>query len=110
MPIAATTGPTGTGFDRLRRPRTRVYSLYGIVGRQLSRTSEVNFNAFASWYDSDLPALDDVTTIGATVSYNRSLPARAAAAAWRRSASTTATTASTTATNASALGGLRYTF
>jgi len=85
-----------------------VYSVYGTIGRQLSRTSEVNFDAFASWYDSDI-AIDTVSTLGATLSYNRSLllerlQLRAALGLYHSDDGTDS------ATNASAMGGLRYTF
>ena len=80
------------------------------LGRQLSRTSALDLNAFASWYDSDLASADTVLSVGATLSYNRDFLHRASAAASRRWASTTATTARSTAPIASALVGLRYTF
>ena len=47
------------------------YSVYGTVGRRLSRTSQIDFTAFASWYDSDLIGTDGVSTIGANVDYSR---------------------------------------
>jgi len=85
-----------------------VYSIYGSLSRQLSRTSSLNLNAFASWYDSDVNA-DAVSTIGATASYNRSflsehLQLMAALGIYNSDDGTDS------ATNASALGGLRYTF
>ena len=46
-------------------------SVYGNVGRRLSRTSAVNFDAYASWYDNDLANFDSVTGEGATLSYSR---------------------------------------
>lgn len=48
------------------------FSLNGGVGRALSRTSEVNFDAYASWFDSDLAGIDPVFSTGATASYYRS--------------------------------------
>jgi hypothetical protein len=85
-----------------------VYSIYGTVGRQLSRTSEVNFDAFASWYDSDVN-VGTVSTMGATVSYNRSflldrLQLMAALGLYHSDDGVE------DSTNASASGGLRYTF
>lgn len=85
-----------------------VYSVYGTVGRQLSRTSEINFDAFASWYDSDVN-LDTVSTMGATVSYSRSflldrLQLMAALGLYHSDDGVE------DSTNASASGGLRYTF
>lgn len=99
--------PAVTGFASFAG-EDEVYSVYGQVARQLSRTSEINFDAFASWYDSDVAA-DNVTTLGATLSYNRSflldrLRLLAALGLYRTDDGVDATT------NASALGGLRYTF
>jgi uncharacterized protein (PEP-CTERM system associated) len=84
------------------------WSFYGNLGRQLSRTSEVNFDVFASWYSNDVDP-DSVRTIGATASYNRSLfleHLRLLAAV----GITNSDGGTDSATSASALGGLRYTF
>lgn len=84
------------------------WSVYGSIARQLSRTSEVNFDAFASWYSNDVDP-DTVRTLGATVSYNRSLfleRLRLLAAVGLYNSDDGVDSA----TNASALGGLRYTF
>jgi hypothetical protein len=99
--------PAVTGFAG-SAGTDQVYSVYGSVGRQLSRTSEINLDAFASWYDSDVAA-DNVTTLGTTLSYTRSLllerlQLQAALGLYHSDDGTDATT------NASALGGLRYTF
>ena len=99
--------PTVTGFAQVAS-EDDIYSVYGTVGRQLSRTSEINFDAFASWYDSDV-AVDGVSTIGATLSYNRSLllerlQLMAALGLYHSDDGVDQST------NASALGGLRYTF
>ena len=99
--------PAVTGFAAFAG-EDEVYSLYGQVGRQLSRTSEINLDAFASWYESDV-SVDNVTTLGATVSYNRSfvldrLRLLAALGLYHADDGVDAST------NASALGGLRYTF
>ena len=85
-----------------------VWSVYGSIARQLSRTSEVNFDAFASWYSNDVDP-DTVRTLGATVSYNRSfflerMQFMAALGLYNSDDGVDS------ATNASALGGLRYTF
>jgi hypothetical protein len=85
-----------------------VYSVYGSLSRQLSRTSSLDLNAFASWYDSDVSA-DAISTLGATMSYNRTfftehLQLMAALGLYNSDDGTDSTT------NASALGGLRYTF
>ena len=84
------------------------WSVYGSLARQLSRTSEINFDAFASWYSNDVDP-DSVRTLGATLSYNRSLFLErlrllAAVGVYNSDDGTDS------ATNASALGGLRYTF
>jgi len=84
------------------------WSVYGSIARQLSRTSEVNFDAFASWYSNDVDP-DSVRTLGATLGYNRSLflerlRLMAALGVYNSDDGTDS------ATNASALGGLRYTF
>ena len=99
--------PIVSGFANVAG-EDQVYSVYGNVGRQLSRTSEINFDAFASWYDSDV-SIDNVSTLGATLSYNRSfllerLQLLAALGLYHSDDGVDATT------NASALGGLRYTF
>jgi len=49
------------------------FGLYGRLGRELSRTSDISFDAYATWFSSDAAAFDDVTSIGGTVSYNRRL-------------------------------------
>jgi hypothetical protein len=84
------------------------WSVYGSLSRQLSRTSSLDLNAFASWYDSDVSA-DAISTLGATMSYNRTfftehLQLMAALGLYNSDDGTDS------ATNASALGGLRYTF
>jgi len=99
--------PTVSGFGGVAS-EDEIYSVYGSVGRQLSRTSELNLDVFASWYDSDV-ALDSVTTVGGTLSYNRSflldrLSLLAALGVYHSDDGTE------DSTNASALGGLRYTF
>jgi len=48
-------------------------SLNASAGRRLSRTSEVNFSAFASWFDTDRADFERVFSTGATASYSRSL-------------------------------------
>ncbi|HTU10925.1 MAG TPA: hypothetical protein VMG08_08515 [Allosphingosinicella sp.] len=88
--------------------RDEVWSVYGSLGRELSRTSEVNLDAFASWYSNDVDP-DTVRTLGATVSYNRSfllerMQFMAALGLYNSDDGVDS------ATNASALGGLRYTF
>ena len=75
----------------------------------LSRTSSVDVNAYASWYDNDLAGSARGDQHGATLSYNRSfllerLQLLAALGLYNSDDGTDA------ATNASALVGLRYTF
>jgi uncharacterized protein (PEP-CTERM system associated) len=85
-----------------------VWSVYGSLSRQLSRVSNVNFDAFASWYSNDVNP-NSVRTLGATLSYNRRLflERLQLLAALGLYNSDDGTTSSTTA---SAQGGLRYTF
>ena len=85
-----------------------VWSVYGSIARQLSRTSDVNFDAFASWYSNDVDP-NSVRTLGATLSYNRRLflerlQLLASMGLYNSDDGTDS------ATNASAMGGLRYTF
>jgi hypothetical protein len=85
-----------------------VWSVYGSLGRQLSRTSNVNLNAFASWYSNDVDP-NDVRTLGATFSYDRRLflerlQMLASVGIYNTDDGTVSST------NASAMGGLRYTF
>jgi hypothetical protein len=99
--------PSATGFGSFAS-EDEVYSVYGSLGRQLSRNSELNFDAFASWYKSDAN-IDTISTIGGTVSYNRSfflerLELQAALGLYHSDDGVQEST------NASALGGLRYTF
>jgi uncharacterized protein (PEP-CTERM system associated) len=85
-----------------------VWSVYGSLSRQLSRVSDVNFDAFASWYSNDVDP-NTIRTLGATLSYNRRLflerlQMLASVGIYNSDDGTDS------ATNASALGGLRYTF
>lgn len=47
------------------------FTIAGTLGRRLSRTSEIGFNAYASWFDNDLANFHSVFSTGATVSYSR---------------------------------------
>lgn len=85
-----------------------VWSVYGSLSRQLSRVSDVNFNAFASWYSNDVDP-DSVRTLGATLSYSRRmllerLQMLASVGIFNTDDGTDSST------SASAQGGLRYTF
>lgn len=101
--------PSGTGFNAISATEDQNFSVHGSVGRQLSRTSDVDLNVYASWFDSDLGGSRDVTSTGATLSYNRSfllerLQLIAALGLYHSDDGVDG------ATNASALLGLRYTF
>jgi uncharacterized protein (PEP-CTERM system associated) len=88
--------------------KDEVWSAYGSLARQLSRSSEVNFDAYASWYSNDVDP-GTVRTLGATLSYNRSLfleHLRLLAAV----GITNDDDGTDSATTATALGGLRYSF
>lgn len=65
--------PNDPAFDAFGGFRDESWTLFGNVGRQLSRSSDVNLNAYASWYDSDEPGFNRVFSTGGTVSYSRSL-------------------------------------
>ena len=47
-----------------------VFGISASLGRQLTRVSNVNVSAYASWYESDLALFNDVTTVGSTLSYD----------------------------------------
>jgi hypothetical protein len=101
--------PTGTAFDSEFPGKDDSFGVFGTVGRRLSRTSEVNLDAYLSWYDSDRTGASAVTSEGATISYSRSflldrLQLLAALGLYRNDDGTDATT------NASASAGLRYSF
>lgn len=65
--------PDDPEFDPLIPSEDQDFSLYASLGRQLSRTSSLDFNLYASWYDSDLAGSNDVTSLGGTLSYSRRL-------------------------------------
>jgi uncharacterized protein (PEP-CTERM system associated) len=101
--------PSDTAFAADTPAHDESYSVYGSVGRRLSRTSEVNADVYASWYDSDEPGSTTVTGQGATISYNRSfmlerLQLLAALGLYHSDDGVDS------ATNASASAGLRYVF
>ena len=64
--------PENTGFDVLVSGEDENFGLYASAGRQLGQTSELNLDAFATWFDSDLAAVDSLFSTGGTVSYRRS--------------------------------------
>lgn len=64
--------PQNSGFDLIVGGEDQNASIFASAGRQLSRTSELNFDAFASWFDSDRLGSDPLFSTGGTVSYRRS--------------------------------------
>jgi hypothetical protein len=85
------------------------FQLNASVTRQLSRTSQFNLDAYASWFDRNLPGVDKAFGTGITGSYHRSflldrLQAQAALGLYSTESGTT------DATVAQALIGLRYSF
>lgn len=100
--------PDDPDFDLLIPREDQDFSLYASLGRELSRTSNIDLNLYASWYDSDLAA-DDVTSLGGTLSYSRRLlldrlQLRASMGLYNTDDGVESST------NASGLLGLRYTF
>jgi hypothetical protein len=101
--------PVLTGVTVLGATRDEDVSVYGNLGHRLSRTSSVNFDAYASWYDNNLPGSDAVTSEGATFSYSRTfllehLQLQAALGLYH------ADDGNVSSTNGAASAGLRYTF
>lgn len=101
--------PTSTDFDAFGGFTDESLSVFGSVGRRLTRTSDINLNAYASWYDSDQPGFDRVFSTGGTVSYSRTflLDRLRLMAAIGLNHSDDGTDDSTVA---SGVAGLRYTF
>ena len=101
--------PTDPAFDLLGPEEEQSLTVSGSLNRQLSRTSEVGFDAYASWFDSDAADFDSVFSAGATFSYSRSfllerLRLLAALGLYHSDDGTLDSTV------ASGLVGLRYTF
>ena len=63
--------PDDPAFDALGSNEDETFGLFGSVGRRLSRTSDINFDAYANWFDTDQAGFDTVFSTGGTVSYNR---------------------------------------
>jgi len=63
--------PNDPAFALLGSGREENYSLFASVGRQLSRTSDVNLSAYASWFDGNQTGIDRIFSTGATASYSR---------------------------------------
>ncbi len=64
--------PENSGFDQIVGGEDENISLYASAARSLGRTSELNLDVFASWFDSDLAGADSLFNSGGTVSYRRS--------------------------------------
>jgi hypothetical protein len=64
--------PQNSGFDVLVGGEDENFNLYASAGRELGRTSELNVDLFASWFDSELPGSQSLFNTGGTVSYRRS--------------------------------------
>jgi hypothetical protein len=101
--------PDDAAFDLFGGGEDESFSLFASVGRELSRSSEINFNTYASWFDTDEAGFDTVFSTGADVSYSRRLlmDRLSLLAALGLSHADDGTIDETVA---SALLGLRYTF
>lgn len=101
--------PDDAAFDAFGGMTDESFSLFGTMSRRLSRTSDINLNAYASWFDSDQPGFDRVFSTGGTISYNRRLllDRLSLTAAFGLNHSDDGTDDSTVA---SGVAGLRYTF
>lgn len=64
--------PDDPAFDLFGGSSDESFSLYAGLSRRLSRTSQLDLNAYASWFDSDLAGFDTVFGTGASASYSRS--------------------------------------
>ena len=47
------------------------FGLFGSIDRRLSRTSDIGFDAYATWFDTDQADFSTVFSTGGTLSYNR---------------------------------------
>ncbi len=65
--------PENSSFVQFVGSEDEYFSLYASAGRQLSRTSELNLDAYATWFDSNLIGDESVFSAGGTVSYSRRL-------------------------------------
>lgn len=87
----------------------RSLTLHGGIGRELTRTSGIDFDAYASWFDSGVVGDGDVLNSGVTATYYRSfllerLQGQASVGLYHTDADEADSTV------ASALLGLRYQF
>ena len=101
--------PSDPAFTLLGPDEEQSLTVSGSLSRRLSRTSTLGFDAYASWFDSDLANFDSVFSAGATASYSRSfllerLRLLAALGIYHSDDGTLDSTV------ASGLVGLRYTF
>lgn len=112
----------GFGYGRRKylTPEGAEFALHGVVeeyatieaaiGRRLTRTSGIDFDAYASWFDSGIAGNDNVFSTGATATYYRSfllerLQGQASIGIYR-----TDSNGSDSSTIGSAMLGLRYQF
>lgn len=65
--------PSDPAFDIFGAVTDESFGLYATLGRELSRTSDLTFDAYASWFDSDLAGFEGIFSIGATATYSRRL-------------------------------------
>jgi hypothetical protein len=91
------------------RTTDQVFSLNGNIGRDLSRTSSIDLNAYGTWYDSDLAGSEALFSTGIGLGYQRSflfdrMQLRAALGLDHTSSE------DEESTGASGLIGLRYSF
>jgi uncharacterized protein (PEP-CTERM system associated) len=63
--------PSDPAFDPFGGSEDDSYGVFAQAGRRLSRTSEINFDVYASWYDSNSATFDRVFSTGGTISYSR---------------------------------------
>ena len=49
------------------------FTISGSLGRALSRTATVSFDAYATWFDSGLPGIDDAFSAGIAGNYYQTL-------------------------------------
>jgi len=61
----------GSPFVSFLGDEDQVATIYGSLGRRLSRVSQLSFDVYGSWYDNNRPGFGAVTTIGGDVGYTR---------------------------------------
>lgn len=65
--------PGGLAGFSLDSVKDESFTINGTLGRDLSRTSGIDFDAYASWYDSDQVGIGSAFGSGVTGSYYRSI-------------------------------------